>query len=197
VKAGLVLDRPPGLERRPLIAKKPPSQQPHKEDPIADALAVSIRSSLYLVDFGQEAHPRYHRVNKNKQCSCGAPDCLAIEAVRNYLQAGGKRAPDPQNHPECPICGSKTYRDRVWDGKYTRTLGWRCTQGGLRHFLEVKAQRIRKNQVENPWLIPPAPGYPGVQRDEVMTFEACAALSRKVFLETGSRSTLEEYDPTA
>ena len=33
----------------------------------------------------------------------------------------------------------ETVRDRKWDGKYTKELGWRCTAGGLRHFLEAKA----------------------------------------------------------
>ena len=129
----------------------------------------------------REASPRFHKVSKNKECSCGAPYCEAIEAVRQYLQAGGLRAPDPEGMPPCPICGSKTYRDRNWDGKYTRTLGWRCEKGGLRHFLEAKAEWIKKLQEENPWLIPPAPGYPGVRRDELMTWEECQRADRRSF----------------
>ena len=93
--------------------------------------------------------------------------------MRQYLQAGGQRAPDPEGMPPCPICGGKTYRDRTWDGKYTRTLGWRCQKGGLRHFLEAKAEKIRRQQAANPWLIPPVPGYPGVRRDEILTWEDC------------------------
>jgi len=88
--------------------------------------------------------PRIHTVSKNKECSCGARYCEAIEAVRQYLQAGGLRAPDPEGMPPCPICGGKTYPDRTWDGKFTRTLGWRCQKGGLRHFLEAKAERIKQ-----------------------------------------------------
>ncbi len=139
----------------------------------ASTLDVSIQGSQYLVDFGQGSQPRFHKVGKNKECSCGAPYCEAIEAVRQYLQAGGLRAPNPEGMPPCLICGSRTYRDRTWDGKYTRTLGWRCEKGGLHHFLEAKAQRIRQQMAANPWLIPPAPGYPGVRRDEVMTWEEC------------------------
>jgi len=105
---------------------------------------VSIEGCEYLVDFGSDSEPRFHRVNKNKQCSCGAADCEAIDAVRFYLQVGGARAPDPEGMPPCPICGNKTYRDRNWDGKYTKELGWRCTKGGLRHFLEAKAERIKR-----------------------------------------------------
>jgi len=154
------------------------------------APSVSIQGCGYLVDFGSDCEQRFHRVSKNKECSCGATYCEAIDAVRFYLQAGGDRAPDPEGMPPCPICGSKTYRDRNWDGKYTKELGWRCTKGGLRHFLDAKAERIKKNLAENPWLIPPAPGYPGVRQDELMTWEECEAINRKVFLETG-------YDPTA
>ena len=142
-------------------------------------LKVSIQGSQYQVDFGLGSNPRFHKVSKTKECSCGAPNCEAIEAVRQYLQAGGPRAPDPEGMPPCPICGGKAYRDRDWDGKYTHTLGWRCEKGGLRHFLEAKAERIRKQQAENPWLIPPAPGYPGVRRDELMTYEECQAAYRR------------------
>lgn len=151
---------------------------------------VSVQGFQYLVDFGPGETIRFHHVNKNKTCSCDMPFCEAVEVVRQYLQAGGQRAPEPVTKPTCPICGSKTYLDRNWDGKYTKSTGWRCEKGGLRHFLEAKSERIKKQLAENPWLIPPVPGYPGVKRDEVMTWEECEAISRKVFLETG-------YDPTA
>ncbi len=147
-------------------------ERPENEASILD---VSIQGTKYLVDFGQGSQIRYQTVSKNKECSCGTPYSEALEAVRQYLQAGGLRAPDPEGMPPCPICGNRTYRDRTWDGKYTRTLGWRCEKGGLRHFLEAKAQRIRQQMAANPWLIPPAPGYPGVRRDEVMTWEECQA----------------------
>ncbi len=94
-----------------------------------------------------------------------------------------------QGMPPCPICGSPTFRDRTWDGIYTRTLGWRCRKGGLSHFLEAKARRIRMQLARNPWLLRPAPGYPGVRRDQLLTWQACTAFNRMVFLTTG-------YDPT-
>ena len=150
-----------------------------KTDIEVSALPVSIQGNQYLVDFGQASHPRFHKVSKNKECTCGAPYCEAIEAVHQYLQAGGLRAPDPEGMPPCPICGSKTYRDRNWDGKYTRTLGWKCEKGGLRHFLEAKAERIKQQLADNPWLIPPAPGYPGVRRDELMTWKECQTANQK------------------
>ena len=155
-----------------------------KTDIEVSALPVSIQGNQYLVDFGPASDPRFHKISKNKECSCGALYCEAIEAVCQYLQAGGLRAPDPEGMPPCPICGSKTYRDRNWDGKYTKTLGWRCEKGGLRHFLEAKAEWIKKLQKENPWLIPPAPGYPGVRRDELMTYEECEAAYRRISIES-------------
>lgn len=167
-----------GLSTAPIRGPDPP-------DP-----TVSIQGYQYLVDLGRKENPRFHRVSKDKTCSCGAPYCDAIDAVRRYLQAGGTRAPEPLDPAVCPICGAKTFRDPKWDGKYTKTLGWRCQTGGLSHFLQAKAQRIQKNLAENPWLFPPVPGYPGVRRDEIMTWEECAAISRRVFEETG-------YDPTA
>jgi len=151
---------------------------------------VTVQGCLYLVDFGSGSPQRFHRVNKTKECSCGTAFCQAIEAVRFYLQAGGARAPDQEGMFTCPICGSKTYRDRNWNGKYTKELGWRCMKGGLHHFLQAKTERIKKNFTENPWLIPPAPGFPGIRRDELMTWEECETTTRKVFRETG-------YDPTA
>ena len=192
MKTALTWTEPPRTERRcepiPRQQKKPSLQETQWIE--APAPVVSVLGYQYLVDFGPGAQMRYHRVNKAKECSCHAPYCEAIEAVRQYLQSGGDRAPDPPPEFTCPICGGKTYPDHRWDGKYTKSPGWRCEKGGLRHFLQAKAEQIKKQQAENPWLLPPAPGYPGVRRDEVMTWEECAAISRKVFLETG-------YDPTA
>jgi hypothetical protein len=108
------------------------------EIPIA---RVRVVGYTYLVDFGPSVQPRFHTVTKGRRCSCRSRDaCPAIDAVTEYLLAGGRRAPDPM--PSCPICGAETVRDRAWDGKYTKELGWRCVEGGLTHFLQAKAQRI-------------------------------------------------------
>jgi len=147
---------------------------------------VMVRGCEYLVDFGPGVRPRIHRVNKQKQCNCGEPQCAAIEQVREYLRKGGPRAPDPQ--PPCPICGGKTIRAPDWDGKYTREPGWRCESGGIRHFLQAKLQRIYHNWQENPWVIPPADGYPGVRRDEILT----AGALQDVYV----KAAAEGYDPT-
>ena len=104
---------------------------------------IRVIGYTYLVDFGPSIQPRFHTVNKQRSCSCPFKEtCPSIEAVAEYLHNGGQRAPDPM--PPCPICGAETVRDRKWDGKYTKELGWRCTAGGLRHFLEAKAERIKE-----------------------------------------------------
>jgi len=104
---------------------------------------VMVIGYRYKVDFGPTVKPQVHLVDKQRRCSCelGAT-CPAIEAVAEYLRNGGQRAPDPM--PPCPICGAETFRDRVWDGKYTKELGWRCTVGGLTHFLQAKGERIKQ-----------------------------------------------------
>jgi len=104
---------------------------------------IRVIGYTYLVDFGPSTQPRFHTVNKQRSCSCPLKEtCPAIEAVAEYLRNGGQRAPDPM--PPCPICGAEVVRDRKWDGKYTKELCWRCTIGGLRHFLEAKAERIKE-----------------------------------------------------
>ena len=104
---------------------------------------IRVIGYTYLVDFGPSTQPRFHTVNKQRSCSCPLKStCPAIDAVAEHLRSGGQRAPDPM--PPCPICGAETFRDRKWDGKYTKELGWRCTAGGLRHFLEAKAERIKE-----------------------------------------------------
>ena len=112
---------------------------------------IRVIGYTYLVDFGPSTQPRFHTVNKQRICSCPLKEtCPAIEAVAEYLRNGGQRAPDPM--PPCPtlrsaqcgVCGAETVRDRKWDGKYTKEIGWRCTAGGLRNFLEAKAEWIKE-----------------------------------------------------
>jgi hypothetical protein len=130
---------------------------------------VQVDGTEYLVDLSAQAHPRFHRVRKDKTCSCGDPACPAIDAVRHYLLAGGVRAPDPPGLVRCPICGNTTTPDPDWNGKFTHEPGWRCDTGGLMHFLLAKANRIKLAVAANPYLIPPAPGYPGLLRADLVT----------------------------
>ena len=160
-----------------------------RESSEKQVIQVAVQGCSYLVDLGPEWRPQFHRVSKTKECSCRDAFCPAIDAVREYLRGGGLRAPEPLGDPICPICGAATYRDRSWDGRYTREPGWRCEKGGLGHFLMAKADRIRQGFHDNPWLFPPVPGYAGVRRSEILTADECRQISTKTFLETG-------YDPT-
>ena len=115
---------------------------------------VMVVGYKYKVDFGPSVIPRIHLVDKQRRCSCeqseqspGDRPCPAIEAVAEYLRSGGPRAPNPM--PACPICGAETIRDLKWDGKYTHEIGWRCAVGGLAHFLQAKAERIRQRQMQS------------------------------------------------
>jgi len=106
---------------------------------------VMVVGYQYKVDFGPQVRPQIHIVNKQRACSCTLKaDCPAVDAVAEYLRSGGQRAPDPM--PPCPICGSATVPYKDWNGKYTREPGWRCEEGGLTHFLQAKAERIKRNQ---------------------------------------------------
>lgn len=135
-----------------------------------------------------------HFVRKDRTCSCGTLDCEAIQAVHQYLKAGGQRADDLPVPLRCPICGGKTVEDRRWqdtaNGK--KGFGWRCENGGIRHWMQDKTARIQRQFVDHPWLFKPVYDEngncvsPGIRRDEIMTFEQCQAMHRR----TG-------YDPTA
>ncbi len=107
------------------------------------------------MDFGPSVKPRDRLVDKQRRCSCELGALLqAIEAVAEYLRSGGQRAPDPM--PPCLICGVEIVCDRMWDGKYTKELGWHCTAGCLTHFLQAKAERIREALVFlQPYFPPP------------------------------------------
>ncbi|MBI9050007.1 MAG: hypothetical protein JEZ00_11340 [Anaerolineaceae bacterium] len=157
-------------------------------DVFVPQISVSVQRSTYLVQRMDDPF-RVHVVDKNKTCSCGDPHCWSILAVADYLRSGGQRA--PMGLPACPICGSETFPDRKWDGKYTKQPGWRCATGGIGHFLQAKTQRIRQQWAENPWLIPPASGYPGVRRDELMTWQECEAAEQEQHQSTKSQVELE------
>jgi hypothetical protein len=131
---------------------------------------IRIEQSTYIVSSLSDPH-EIHIVDKQKTCSCGDTQCWAIMAVAEYLVQGGQRA--PLSLPVCPICGAVTIPDKAWDGKHTHEPGWRCSEGGLAHFLQVKMERIRRNWQQNPWIIPPSEGYPGVRREDMLTWQDC------------------------
>lgn len=145
---------------------------------------VRVKGNAYQVTFPDNLQEE-HLVLKNRTCSCGESDCPAIKEVENYLRNGGKRAPDPLF--PCPICGSETFPDRSLDGKYTHEPGWQCKSGGKKHFFQAKAKQIQSNLARHPYLFKPIPedNYPGLRREDLMTWEECQAITEKVFRETG------------
>jgi len=91
-------------------------------------------------------------VTKDKVCSCGASRCAHIEAVRDYLVAGGERAQE-YAHIEgvcekllsgCPVCGSP-----IVYGKFAWSAGdiWHCEEDSSHYWLwrvELKSGAARK-----------------------------------------------------
>lgn len=52
----------------------------------------------------------------------------------------------PAEFVPCPICGARTYGEPSLFGRYTRTPGWTCEKGGVKHFIWWKANKIREQQ---------------------------------------------------
>lgn len=83
-------------------------------------LAISTVVGGYRVAYGDAIH----LVDKSKRCSCGHPKCPAVQAVADYLRAGGRRAPervDPTPRSfACPVCGQAAHG-------CLETRNWRCS----------------------------------------------------------------------
>jgi hypothetical protein len=99
---------------------------------------------FYLVDFGPDVKPRHHIVGKDGFCTCSLEsECPAVEAVKQYLKAGGQRSEDPRPGyfpvvpARCPICGAKCRYDPNHSSK-RRGVGWECTEG--RHYWAAMAK---------------------------------------------------------
>ncbi len=92
-----------------------------REDFTVFTPSVSVQGYQYLVDFGSGSEHRFHRVNKNKECSCGAAIAKRL-MLFVFISSWCARAPDPEGMPPCPICGSKTYRDR--NGMVSTPRNW-------------------------------------------------------------------------
>ena len=159
-----------------------------------DLAVVTVVGYFYAVDFGPTAQHCAHRVGKNRRCTCPlAGDCPAVQAVVDYLKAGGERSPDPPPGyfpvapANCPICGARAVFDLRLSSK-RRGSGWRCSQAGSLHYWESQVQALRLKLAANPWLYPPVviregrrclaydgihPAdellYPGLKRSEVGT----------------------------
>ena len=80
---------------------------------------IMLITGGYQIDLGPRSIPRFHLVLKNRTCNCGASNCRGKHAVKVYLKAGGKPAPDGSalkyTTGPCPICNDQT---RVVDGRW-------------------------------------------------------------------------------
>ena len=108
-----------------------------KRRDIDSSATVMVNGGVYLVDLGPHHTLRFHTVKKDKSCSCGTKNCLAVKAVDAYLRGGGQRAPEQSrlaDLPECcPICESAITR---------RGSDWACTRNTL-HYHQFRVQRLR------------------------------------------------------
>jgi hypothetical protein len=142
---------------------------------------VSISGYFYSVDLGPETRPRYHRVGKDRRCTCGnGADCPAVRAVADYLRGGGERAPDvpagffPVVPQACPVCGAETYYVPDLTSR-RRGAGWACVKGRQAHYWLAHVESLRRVLSGNPWVFPPVVAedgrvlYPGLKRDEIIT----------------------------
>jgi hypothetical protein len=142
---------------------------------------VAVCGYSYAVDFGNDPSLKQHRVGKDRRCACSlGADCPAVQAVADYLKAGGARAPDPPPGffpvapALCPVCGAEAVYDASLNSK-RRGAGWTCVKGGKHHYWEAHTKILSEQIAKNPWVFPPviAPNgevlYPGLRRDEVIT----------------------------
>ena len=86
---------------------------------VAGGYRVTLSSGLHFVD-------------KQRQCSCGCLNCLAIRAVAAYLKSGGIRAPDATDMTgstcfPCPVCGESAQGSlaaKAWMCRADRAHYW-------------------------------------------------------------------------
>lgn len=110
---------------------------------------VRVSGYAYVIDMERGACSHPHTVHKDRTCTCGDPACPAINLVADWLKAGRiERAPDPPAGytaflpRSCPVCGEPVFCDHSLSSR-TRGLGWRCVQGGARHYWQHKWQALR------------------------------------------------------
>jgi len=132
--------------------------------PGASQARVSVVQWAYRVDYGPGVRPRRHTVSKDRKCQCplGA-ECPAVNAVGDYLRAGGERATDlPFDFwlrlPEaCPICGGPVTPETALSSRI-HGQGWRCGQTGLLCYWAARTVPLLMAQSAGPYVSPPAGG---------------------------------------
>lgn len=147
---------------------------------------VTVIGYFYGVDLGYSVQPQHHRVGKDRKCTCGlGADCPAVQAVADYLRAGGLHAPDPPPGyfpvapQSCPVCGADAYYVAELSSR-KRGAGWACARGSETHYWQYHVNVLKGLFAANPWLFPPVVTpdgrvlYAGVRRDEVITEDTLA-----------------------
>jgi len=142
------------------------------DPPTGARMRVATGPGKYLVSEACAAGVRVYEVGKDRACSCGRGgaerECRHVEAVEEYLRAGGERAPrlldeEPAQTPvaqipdACPICGAGV---RIVDLGGARPV-WRCAEDGS-HYWQWRGERFgvkafltrpQRNKVVN-WRTP-------------------------------------------
>ncbi len=148
---------------------------------VTPTTTIVVEGYFYNVDFGEGVQPQNHKVGKNGKCTCYLGKlCPAVDEVKDYLEAGGARAPEPPSgyYPMlpacCPICGADVQMDTSLSSK-RRGVGWQCATGGSLHYWQRMTDALRVAREQNPWVIPPVVDfagrveYPGIRREDVVT----------------------------
>jgi len=111
------------LRRAVVPPTKPLAQQ------LKSLHVVSAQQGYYLVILNGD-YAQKHFVRKDRTCACElGGGCPAVEAVSDYLKAGGQRAPDvpetQQIPADCPECGGQVkFEPRLCSPQ--RGAGWVC-----------------------------------------------------------------------
>jgi len=131
------------------VAQTVPQIQVGMEFAVAPQVYVWGSSYLVIMPTPGWEYGEPHVVYKNKTCSCGDPKCKAIEAVRDYLCAGGQRAPDPVNGKAvlpgipalCPLCGAEVVPDHTLSSPQAGA-GWKCLADAA-HYWIIRAATVK------------------------------------------------------
>ena len=133
---------------------------------------IMLITGGYQVDLGPRRTPRFHLVLKNHTCNCGATNCRGKHAVKVYLKAGGKPAPDGSalkyTTGPCPICNDHT---RAVDGR------WECLSNST-HYFQYRVTRLRAAREK--WLMSLSPDVAAYHAEVLTAFVSAEA--RTTFL---------------
>jgi hypothetical protein len=115
---------------------------------------VTVVGYFYGVDLGPAVRARHHRVGKGRKCTCGlGATCPAVQAVADYLKAGGERSPDPPPGyfpvapQSCPVCGAEAYYTAELS---SRKRGAGCARGSETHYWQYQVNVLKGLRLQEP-----------------------------------------------